>query len=89
MLDPSDWYRNGMKTTIDKAGRLVIPRGMRAQVGLTEGGEVEVAVHGSAILIEPVAGEDLHKEGSFLVIPASGQVLDDDAVRGLRFGDQR
>lgn len=78
-----------MKTTIDRAGRLVIPRGMRAQVGLVEGGEVDVVVHGSAILIEPLAGHDLQKEGPFLVITATGQALDDDAVRELRLGDQR
>ena len=61
-----------MKTTIDKAGRLVIPRGLRAQVGLVQGGEVEVGVHGAAILIEPVAGDDLLKDGSFVVIPRTG-----------------
>lgn len=78
-----------MKTTIDRAGRLVIPRGMRAQVGLVEGGEVEIVVHGAAILIEPLAGYDLQKEGPFLVIPASGQALGDETVRELRLADQR
>ncbi len=78
-----------MKTTIDKAGRLVIPRGMRSQVGLAEGGEVDISVHGAAILIEPVAGADLQKEGRFLVISHGGPAVDDDAVRELRLGDQR
>ena len=77
-----------MKTTIDKAGRLVIPQALRAQVGLTEGGEVEVDIVGAAILIEPLAGEDLQQEGRFLVIPRTGQTLDDDAVRERRFADQ-
>lgn len=78
-----------MKTTIDKAGRVVIPRGLRAQVGLGDGGEVDVSVHGAAILIEPRNGEDLQREGPLVVIPAVGVPLDDDAVRELRLGDQR
>jgi AbrB family looped-hinge helix DNA binding protein len=78
-----------MKTTIDRAGRLVIPRGLRAQVGLVEGGEVHVNVQGAAILIEPVAGLDLQTEGQFLVIPSAGQPIDDEAVRDLRLADQR
>jgi hypothetical protein len=30
----------------DEAGRLVMPRGMRVQDGLVQGGEVEIGVHG-------------------------------------------
>ncbi|HKZ92901.1 MAG TPA: AbrB/MazE/SpoVT family DNA-binding domain-containing protein [Candidatus Limnocylindrales bacterium] len=78
-----------MRTTIDRAGRLVIPRGLRGQVGLRDGGEVDVAIRGASIVIEPVTGQDLGQEGPFVVIPASGQVMDDDAVRESRLGDQR
>jgi AbrB family looped-hinge helix DNA binding protein len=78
-----------MKTTIDRAGRLVIPRGLRAQVGLLEGGEVSVEVRGAAILIEPVPGPDLQVDDGFLVVAPSGQAIDDDAVRELRLADQR
>jgi AbrB family looped-hinge helix DNA binding protein len=78
-----------MKTTIDRAGRLVIPRGLRAQVGLADGGDVDVVVQGAAILIEPRAGLDLQAEGAYLVIPATGQAIDDEAVRELRLADQR
>ena len=78
-----------MKTTIDRAGRLVIPRGLRAQVGLLEGGEVEIDVFGAAIIVEAVTGDDLQKEGRFVVIPKTGQVIGDDAVREQRLADQR
>jgi AbrB family looped-hinge helix DNA binding protein len=78
-----------MKTTIDQAGRLVIPRGMRAQVGLLQGGEVRVEVRGAAILIEPIAGPDVQVEEGFLVIPPTGHAIDDDSVRELRLADQR
>ena len=77
-----------MRTTIDGAGRIVIPRGMRAQVGLLDGGQVEVDVLGAAILIEAVTGEDLQREGPFVVIPATGQVVSDDDVREQRLADQ-
>ena len=78
-----------MKTTVDKAGRLVIPRGLRAQVGLMQGGEVEIGVHGAAILIEPVAGDDLLRDGSFVVIPRTGVAVTDDDVQDQRLADQR
>lgn len=78
-----------MKTTIDRSGRVVIPRAMRAQVGLLEGGEVEVEITGAAIIIEPLHGHDLQKEGPFLVIPSAGRALDDATVRELRLSDQR
>ena len=78
-----------MKTTVDKAGRLVIPRAMRAQIGLLGGGEVDVDVHGAAIIIEPLAGQDLQKEGPYIVIPATGEVVTDADVRRQRRADQR
>jgi AbrB family looped-hinge helix DNA binding protein len=33
-----------MRTTIDKAGRIVVPKAMRDELGLTGGSEVEVAL---------------------------------------------
>ena len=77
-----------MRTTIDKAGRVVIPRALRDLVGLSDG-EVEISYDGAGVRIEPVAGEGLAQTGGRLVIPASGTALDDDAVRALRLGDQR
>lgn len=78
-----------MKVSVDRAGRLVIPRGMRAQVGLLEGGDVDLTVSGAAILIEPVGGEGLAREGPFVVIPRSGATLTDADVREQRLADQR
>lgn len=78
-----------MRTTIDKAGRLVIPRSLRGQVGLIGGGEVELAVDGAMIRVEPVVGHELVEEHGFLVIPSVGIGLDDEAVREMRNADQR
>lgn len=77
-----------MRTTIDKAGRLVIPKSLRERSGITAG-EVEISVEGAAIRIESVASDGLEEVDGLLVLPSGGAELDDDAVRELRLGDQR
>lgn len=76
-----------MRATIDKAGRLVIPKALRDRLGLAPG-EVEVVADGSALRVEPLAGDTFEEQHGRLVIPASGVPLDDDAVRALRDADQ-
>ncbi|MGH2773761.1 MAG: AbrB/MazE/SpoVT family DNA-binding domain-containing protein [Actinomycetota bacterium] len=77
-----------MKTTIDKAGRLVIPKTLRDKLGLVPG-RVEVEVDGAALKVLPLADEGLETRGGLLVIPSSGVSLNDDEVRALREADQR
>ena len=72
-----------MRTTVDKAGRLVIPRELRDRIGLGSGGDVELTLEGAAIRIEPVAGSDLVEEDGFLVVPATGSTFGQDLVREL------
>ena len=77
-----------MRATIDKAGRLVIPKPLRDRLGLKPG-VVEVVADGAGLRVEPIAEESLIERGERLVIPASGAEVDDDLVRALRDGDQR
>jgi AbrB family looped-hinge helix DNA binding protein len=57
-----------MRTTIDKAGRVVIPAGIREEAGLTAGAELEVTLDDFGIRIERVAdGPRLVKAGKRLV----------------------
>ena len=78
-----------MRTTIDKAGRVVIPRELRERIGLRPG-EVEVEVDGAGLRVAPIAGDRLEERGGRLVVPAGGAaVLDDADVRALRDADQR
>ena len=77
-----------MRTTIDKAGRLVIPRPLRDRIGLAGGGEVELELDGAAIRIEPVGGSGLREDGGLLLIPASGTPLTAAAVRELIDADR-
>jgi len=78
-----------MRTTIDSAGRLVIPRAMRERVGLLGPAEVDIDVDGAGIRIEAIADGSLVEEDGRLVIPATGSVVTRDMVQGLRDADQR
>lgn len=57
-----------MRTTIDKAGRVVIPAAIRDQAGLTPGTELDVTADDTGIRIDRVApGPRLVKVGRRLV----------------------
>ena len=43
-----------MQTTIDKAGRVVIPKAMRDELGLAGGSEVDITLVDGRLQIEPV-----------------------------------
>jgi AbrB family looped-hinge helix DNA binding protein len=77
-----------MKSTIDKAGRVVIPKPLRDRMGLKPG-PVELTPDGAGIRIEPLSDESLVEEDGLLVIPAAGAVVDDDLVDRLRDADRR
>ena len=77
-----------MRTTIDKAGRLVIPKDLRDRIGLTAG-EVDVYVSGATLTVEPVASDRLTEREGRLTVTAAGVTIDDNLVRNLRDADQR
>jgi AbrB family looped-hinge helix DNA binding protein len=57
-----------MRTTIDKAGRVVIPAGIRERAGLRAGSEIEITADELGIRIERVAaGPRLIRVGRRLV----------------------
>lgn len=57
-----------MRTTIDKAGRLVIPAAIRERAGLTPGTELEISIDEFGVRLERVApGPRLIKVGRRLV----------------------
>ena len=62
------WQGRGMRTTIDKAGRVVIPAAVRAKVGLQAGAEIDVLVEdGSIRLVRAVPRSKLVRVGKRLV----------------------
>lgn len=77
-----------MRTTIDKAGRLVIPKALRDQLGL-QPGEVEVSADGAALRVEAIAGEGLVEVNGRWVIAASGEAtIDDEWMYAVRDADR-
>jgi AbrB family looped-hinge helix DNA binding protein len=73
-----------MSCTIDKAGRLVIPKPLRAMIGLPNGGQVEVSEEDGRLVISPapVAKRIEERDGMLICVP-EGDVppLTTDAVR--------
>ena len=72
-----------MRTTIDKAGRLVIPKQLREHLGLRPG-EVEIHAEGAGLRYEPIAHDRLVERAGRLVVPATGATVTDEDVRKLR-----
>jgi len=57
-----------MKTTIDAAGRLVVPKSLRDQFHLVPGSELEIEPTGDGVIIRPVdRGPALVSHGVVLV----------------------
>ncbi|MBT9587392.1 AbrB/MazE/SpoVT family DNA-binding domain-containing protein [bacterium] len=57
-----------MKTSIDSAGRVVIPKSIRSQAGLGTGQVIEISFRDGAILIEPALAEvRLERRGEWVV----------------------
>ena len=83
-----------MLTTIDAAGRVVIPKALREQAGLVPGAELTIEIDGAGLRIQAAAGEGFVRKGRFLVIPASAEPsdtgrVDDELVERLRRDGQR
>lgn len=81
-----------VRTTVDAAGRVVIPKPLRAALGIGPNAEVEIVRDGTGLRLEPVtAGDRLVDDGEGLpllrLVP--NLVLTDDDVRRLRDDSQR
>jgi len=75
-----------MKTTIDKAGRVIVPKAMRDELGLTGGTEVEIGLVDGRVEIAPVASHiRLERKRGRLVAASDREMpaLTADDVRAL------
>ncbi|OFW54838.1 MAG: antitoxin [Actinobacteria bacterium RBG_16_67_10] len=73
-----------MRTTIDGAGRIVIPKAVREGLGLTRGEELEITVRDGVILIQPrtVRVTLTQTPGGLVAVPDEDlPPLTDDMVR--------
>ena len=64
-----------MRSTIDRAGRIVVPKAIREAANLRPGTEVEFRVRGSHVELEPVPlAVTLQRRGSLVVaVPQADQ----------------
>jgi AbrB family looped-hinge helix DNA binding protein len=78
------WHSATMKTTIDAAGRVIIPKEMRDRLGLGRGQPVEIRERDGHIEIEPAATPMslVRRDGGVVAVPERDlPPLTDDMVR--------
>jgi AbrB family looped-hinge helix DNA binding protein len=81
-----------MKTAIDPAGRVVIPKALRDELGLLPGRELEIRAQDGALVLEPLPTQvKLARRGRRMVaVPAVRlPALTQDAVRAALEGSRR
>lgn len=72
-----------MEATIDKAGRIVVPKALRDALGLAPGTTLDVSTYGAGLALIPRGRTaTVVDEGGTLVIDADRPVTDED-VFGL------
>ncbi|WP_293310341.1 AbrB/MazE/SpoVT family DNA-binding domain-containing protein [Mycolicibacterium sp.] len=81
-----------MLVTIDRVGRVVIPKALRVALGITPDTQLELIPDGTGLRIEPIRRNRRLVEvsdGLPILGNVSGAVLTDDEVRQLRDDLQR
>lgn len=81
-----------MRTSVDAAGRVVIPKTLRAALGIGPNAEVEIVQDGAGLRLEPVIAATRpvdDGDGVPLLRLVPNLVLTDDDVRRLRDDGQR
>lgn len=81
-----------MYVTVDRVGRLVIPKALRVALGITPDTPLELIPDGSGLRIEPVRRRQRAigtSDGLPILGDVEGAVLTDDDVRRLRDDGQR
>jgi AbrB family looped-hinge helix DNA binding protein len=71
-----------MRTTIDRAGRVVVPKSLRAALGLEGGDEVEITLEGERIELVPAPRRvSLRKGPGGLLVSDVGVGVGPDEIR--------
>lgn len=70
-----------MRTTIDKLGRVVVPKPLREALGLTAGSEVDISAYGAGLQVLPVSRTArLVRDEHGLLVAESDTVVTDETV---------
>ena len=73
-----------MRTTMDAAGRVVIPKALRDAIGLPDGGEVDIELDDGAVVVAvPTVRKRIEQRDGRVTIVAEAPLppLSDDVVR--------
>ena len=79
--------KTAIKTTIDSAGRLVLPKAVRDEAGILPGMTLQITIQEGKIEIEPVPREVriVQRGPLFVAVPVEeGPPLTDDVIEQVR-----
>ncbi|WP_320672840.1 AbrB/MazE/SpoVT family DNA-binding domain-containing protein [Patulibacter defluvii] len=72
-----------MQVTIDAAGRIVVPKALRDELGLTPGSTVDVSRYGPGLQLTPGGRTARLVEEDGLLVAESDTPIDDEIVLSL------
>ena len=72
-----------MRTTIDSAGRIVVPKPLRDALGLSPGSTVEISRYGAGLQLLPMRRTARLEDESGILVASGDTVIDDADVFGL------
>lgn len=72
-----------METSIDSAGRIVVPKPLRDALGLTPGSRVDISRYGAGLQLLPAGRTARLVDESGALVATGDTVIDDDVVFGL------
>lgn len=72
-----------MLTTIDAAGRIVVPKALREALGLRAGSHVDISRYGAGLHLVPTGRTARLFEEDGALVATSDTPIDDDVVLGL------
>lgn len=72
-----------MQTTIDAAGRIVVPKALRDAVGLTPGSTVDISLYGAGLQLVPGGRTARLVEEDGRLVAVSDTVVTDEMVFAL------
>ena len=72
-----------MKTSMDSAGRVVVPKPLRDALGLTAGSTVDISRYGAGLQLIPTGRTARLVDESGVLVATGETAVDDDVVFGL------
>jgi AbrB family looped-hinge helix DNA binding protein len=72
-----------VKTTIDSAGRIVVPKALRDALGLRPGSTVDISRYGTGLQLVPTGRTARLVDEDGLLVATGSTLIDDDIVFAL------